>query len=342
MDWQSRIPDGVGDIEDTADGFEAKVSIPADEGGYIGRLCSGCGGKFRMLADEYAALPDTTRLTCPYCGRSGEPGDFMTKAQLERAEAALHAVAEQFMHQQIDDMLGRTFGRSRRLRPGESGVEITYPPAPRPPIRTLPEIVEERVLRTITCPNCGTHYAVYGASAFCPVCGPRAATDTVLEAIAAARGALALEDHLPVDQRDAARAAGVFDRLAADTVKNIVSLFEVFAREQFPARATNPAAALQGKGNIFQRLDDTAAQFKTHCGIDLPNIAGAQVWQDLRETFARRHVLVHRDGIVDQKFLNTVPTSGLAIGQRLVITRADAERALDDVETTIKALAAQP
>jgi hypothetical protein len=29
---------------------------------------------------------------------------------------------------------------------------------------------------------------------------------------------------------------------------------------------------------------------------------------------ARRHVLVHRDGIVDQRFLNTVPTSGLAIG----------------------------
>jgi hypothetical protein len=236
MDWQSRIPDGVGDIQDTSDGFEAKVSIPADEDGYIGRLCNGCGGKFRMVADEYAALPDITRLTCPYCGRDGEPSNFITPAQLERAEAAVHAVAEQFMHQQIDNILGRTFGPGRRLRPGESGVEITYTPAARPPIRTLPEIIEERVLRTITCPNCSTHYAVYGASAFCPVCGPRAATDTVLEAIAAARAALALEDHLPANQRDAARAAGVFDRLAADTVKNIVSLFEVS-----PASSSPPA-----------------------------------------------------------------------------------------------------
>lgn len=254
----------------------------------------------------------------------------------------MQAVGEQFLRQQLDDMLGRTFGRGRRLRPGESGVEITYTPAPRPRVRALPEIVEERVLRTIACPNCGTHYAVYGVSAFCPVCGPRPATDTVLEAIAAGRGALALQDHLPDDQRDAARAAGVFDRLAADTLKNIVSLFEVFAREQFTARATNPTAALQGKGNIFQRLDDTATLFNTHCGIDLPAILGAQVWQDLRETFARRHVLVHRDGIVDQTFLNAVPTSGLANGQRLVISRTDAERALDDVETTVKALAAQP
>jgi hypothetical protein len=97
-----------------------------------------------------------------------------------------------------------------------------------------------------------------------------------------------------------------------------------------------------GQGNVFQRLDDTATLFNTHCGIDLPTIARAPVWQDLRKTFARRHVLVHRDGIVDQKFLNAVPSSGLALGQRLVITRADAERALDDVEATVKALAAHP
>jgi hypothetical protein len=69
---------------------------------------------------------------------------------------------------------------------------------------------------------------------------------------------------------------------------------------------------------------------------------GMVLWQDLRETFARRHVLVHRDGIVDQKFLNAVPNSGLARGQRLTISRADAERALDDVEATVKTLAAQP
>ena len=73
MDWHSRLPDGIGDFQDTPDGFEAKVSMPADADGYIGRLCSGCGGKFRMRADEYAALPDTTRLTCPYCGRDGDP-----------------------------------------------------------------------------------------------------------------------------------------------------------------------------------------------------------------------------------------------------------------------------
>lgn len=147
-------------------------------------------------------------------------------------------------------------------------------------------------------------YAVYGTTAFCPVCGPRAAADTVLDSIAAGKRALALGDHLPAEERDAARAAGVFDRLAANTLKNVVTIFEVFAREQFNTRATSPPAL---KGNVFQRLDDTAQLFAAHCGIDLPTTAGLDVWRRLEEDFARRHVLIHCDGIVDAKFTRAVP-----------------------------------
>ncbi len=44
--------------------------------------------------------------------------------------------------------------------------------------------------------------------------------------------------------------------------------------------------------------------------------------------------------MVDAKFLATVSASSLQIGQRLVISRADAERALNDVETVVRKLAA--
>jgi hypothetical protein len=62
----------------------------------------------------------------------------------------------------------------------------------------------------------------------------------------------------------------------------------------------------------------------------------------LREDFARRHVPTHCDGIVEAKFLAVVPNSGLQVGQRLVISRQDAERALDDVESVVQTLAAMP
>ena len=126
------------------------------------------------------------------------------------------------------------------------------------------------------------------------------------------------------------------------TVKNIVGLFEVFARSQFEARAANPAAAVKSKGNVFQRLDDTNQLFSDHCSIDIPATVGHDVWQRLREDFGRRHVLTHCGGIVDDKFLAAVSNSGLVVGQRLMITRADADRALDDVEHVIRRLAALP
>jgi rubrerythrin len=343
VSWESHIPDGVSNVEKTPDGFTGTVSIHPDEDGYIGRRCDGCDGKFRMLVQEYNALPDDAELICPYCGNRAHHSEFMTVAQRERAYAAAEVIGSQYIQDMLDDIMGRTFGSRQSARSSSPfSVEFSYTPRPRPAPRPLPEVVEDRARRIIVCPGCGTHYAVYSTSAFCPVCGPRAAADTVLEQIAAGRAALAVEDHLPPAEADAARDAGVFEAMAANTLKSIVTLFEVFARDQFNARASNAAAAVKGKGNVFQRLDDTAQLFNDHCAIDLPAATGATVWQRLREDFARRHVLTHCDGIVDAKFLVVVTNTGLQVGQRLVISRQDAERALDDVENVVQTLAAMP
>jgi len=344
MSWESRVPDGVSDVQKTDDGFTGAVSIPPDEDGYIGRRCEGCDGKFRMLVTEYNALTEDAELTCPYCGNRAPRSEFVTAAQRDRAHAGAEAIGEQYVDDMLDDIFGRAFGGSRHTAPASSpfSVEFKYTPGPRPAPRPLPEVIEERARRIIVCPGCGTHYAVYSSSAFCPICGPRAAADAALEQIAAGRAAVAIEDQLPPAEAEAARDAGVFEGMAANTLKNIVTLFEVFARDQFNARASNAAAAVKKKGNVFQRLDDTAQLFNDHCGIDLPAAAGAAVWRRLREDFARRHVLTHCDGVVDAKFLAVVPNSGLQVGQRLVISRQDAERALDDVENVVQTLAAMP
>jgi hypothetical protein len=51
-------------------------------------------------------------------------------------------------------------------------------------------------------------------------------------------------------------------------------------------------------------------------------------------------VLTHNGGLVDQKFLDRVPGSGLTLGQRLVVRRPDAAQALDDLDTVVRALSA--
>lgn len=340
MSWEHRKPDGVGDIEYTDDGFTTGVSIPLDEDGFLGRECPTCEGPFKIHGDDYDALPADPVQTCPYCGHEQDHSSFLTRAQVERVDAAVNAIAEQYVHDALNQMLGKAFGGpKRRSRRGSFiSIETSYKPGSPPPIKTLPAIVEDQVRRIVKCSACGNRHAVFSASSFCPICGPRPAAETVLEALAAAREALAVEDRLGEDERETLRAAGVFERFAVDAIESTVSLFEMFARDQFTRRVPDAATHTAGKGNIFQRLDDTTELYVEHAGIDVVELAGAERWERLKRAFGRRHVLTHNGGIVDQKFLDRVPDSGLKLGQRLVIHRADAARALDDVEAVVRVI----
>lgn len=342
MSWQDLPrPDGVGDIIESDDGFEVSISIPIGEDGFFGRACPSCDAPFKMRSEEYEALPEEIELTCPYCGHRDEHSAFMTTAQRERVMAAAGGLVEQWAHGQVNDILGRTFGRRSSRSYGDSSVsfEWSYTPGAPPTVRQLPSVLEKQTRRVVECSTCGNHHAVYSASSFCPVCGPRPAGDKVLEAISAAREALAVEDRLAEEEREKLGAAGVFERFAVDAIESTVSLFEMFAREQFAQRASNCLEHARGMGNVFQRLDDTAALFANHADVQLVALAGEEHWQRLKRTFAERHVLTHNGGIVDDKFLGQVPDSGLRLGQRLVMRRADAALALEDLESVVRALA---
>jgi hypothetical protein len=346
MDWRDRLPKGIGEVQETDGGFTSSVSLPVGEDGFFGRSCPECETPFKMRADQYEALPEKVKLTCPYCGHEAEHSDFLTPDQRARATAAMEALAEQWAHQQLHHMLDGVFssGQRRTPRTRSAGfgvsVEMTYTPGSPPPLRALPEIIEARARRTIACQGCSNDYAVYGANAFCPVCGPRSALDTVRDAMSAARASLQLEDHLSEEERETLRASGVFERFAVDALSSTVTLFEVFSRDQFGQRVADAESLVRGKGSIFQRLDDTADLFLEHADLDLRALAGPQRWGRLRETFSRRHVLVHRHGLVDERFLDQLHGSGLRVGQRLVISRAQAEVALHDLEALITAMAA--
>ena len=121
MRWEDRLPEGVSDLEKSADSFSAKVTIPTDEEGFFGRNCPECERLFKLREDQWVALPDGTVTTCPYCGhQSADPGDFLTPQQHERAMSALMSVAEQYAHQTIRDVFRGL--ETPRLRPGQSGV----------------------------------------------------------------------------------------------------------------------------------------------------------------------------------------------------------------------------
>lgn len=292
-----------------------------------------------MKVEQWDALPDDTIVTCPYCGHQPtDLSEFMTPQQNQRVQSAMEALAEQYVHHTIQEAFSSfsTYGR----RPGRAGIEIKVSHDPPPPARSLVTYVEQQVRRTITCATCGTVYAVYGATAFCPTCGPRAAADTVLEAIERGRRSLGLEDVLPDEMREQARADGVFDKTAEDAIKEVVTLFEVFARDQFRVRVPRHEEIVkqQGRG-VFQRLENVDGLFEKHTGAAISSLVPTALWSRLQIVFQQRHVLVHKQGIVDEQYVQRVPFARHRAGQRLVLNRVDAEQALDALEAVVHALA---
>jgi hypothetical protein len=340
MSWDDRLPEGVGDVDWGDGSFTTSIDIPVDNDGFFGRECPSCERFFKMRVDQWEAIPDDAPITCPYCGEAPEDvSAFLTSDQSARVQAAAEAIAEQWAHKQLADMFRGL--EKRRLRPGEAGLEITLNTGSPPPVRSLHDYVEEQVRRTITCDGCGSVYAVYGASAFCPVCGPRPALANVLDAIARQRDALALEDRLPADLRVEAQDKGLFDKATEDAIKEAVTLVEVYARDQFTTRVPGHESVIRRAGGrgVFQRLAGLDDLFAAHASFRLSSLVTPERWKRLGVVFQQRHVLVHRQGIVDQDYVDRVPGSRWKVGQKLVVSPAEAEQALDDVEALVRVIA---
>jgi hypothetical protein len=180
---------------------------------------------------------------------------------------------------------------------------------------------------------------VYGAAAFCPFCGPRGDAAFVLEQIETARRTLSIEDALDDELRAELEAHGAFDALASNALEDVISLVETYLRAEFVRRVPNHAQILKGKGNVFQRLDEADTLFLDNAGEAPSSLLSEAAWMRLKVAVAKRHVIGHRGGEVDERYLENVPDATHKPGQRLLVSRAEAEQLLSDAESLVTALA---
>lgn len=321
-----RMPAGVEIVGETGNTVTLNIAIPADDTGYFGRKCPKCGRIFRMHVEDYEALPDHLRLTCPYCCIQEDHSEFMTKQQTDRVLAAAGEYAQQLVAGMLDDAFG-DMARSVNARGGAirmrySGGSRTHFPRP------LPAIVEEAPIRERTCTTCGNRYAIFGEHIACPVCGPLPPKVVAQDALEAQDAVLDIFDHIPAEVLQQLREAGAVERTAASSLGSVVSILETFLKQAFLHRVTGGDNLIAGKGNVFQRLDTAAQLYHDHCGIDLPAILGTADWHRLCLLYGIRHLVTHTNGVVDAKHMIRFPGHGVAVGQRVTLSFADAREAL--------------
>lgn len=321
--WQDKLPDEVELLADEGTSFRLKITMPTDDEGRIVVQCpTDPDHRFAIhLRFEGESADD---VYCVACGHRAGADAFLTDDTRRRIIEIAQATTTQQIAQQM-----RAMG-------------LDYRPAPMP--TTFYTYEQEKTRRTMQCGRCGESVAVFGPAFYCPGCGRLAPIDQFTEQIAIERRIVDGLATLPGDTYAQMEADGALTTIYEGSIKNTVTALEVFFKAVFEERAPNATAVLKAEkrsGNVFQRLSDVKDVYHTHLGIDLPHTL-ANHWSTLRDNMAARHVLTHNAGIVDQKYLDQIPTSPFRIGQRIVVNKAQVDALLDAAEAVGTLLAPKP
>ncbi|MBL8822280.1 MAG: hypothetical protein JNJ77_06790 [Planctomycetia bacterium] len=128
--------------------------------------------------------------------------------------------------------------------------------------------------------------------------------------------------------RDAASDA---ERLILENgLTKLVASFQRFAEATFQ-RLPNASGFKVGK-NLFQRLGDSSALWRDATGKGYEDILDTGEMADLVIFFQQRHLLSHKEGIVDQEYIDKSNDQTYSIGQKLVIKRTAVHRLADLLE----------
>lgn len=310
-----------------ADEYRMSVSMPVDDDGLIGRECPN-----EMCSPAYFKVKLGTGITegqadafCPYCRRSGEPGDFLTKAQIQYASNLVTREAQKG----VDRMIRKAFGigpsGKKKLGSGMFSMEMTYKPArlPNPP---LP--VEEVLRRDVICPSCGLEHAVFGLATWCPDCGADIFLTHLESEFDAIRKSLSV-----VDSRRAELGRRVAARDTENALEDVVSVFEATLKAitrrhllnvGFPAEQVADLFDRKIR-NQFQNPSTAASILAEHIGVSLFDGVSDEDKAFLTSAFEKRHPITHNLGVVDRKYLERAMTGDLE-GREIRLSSQEIER----------------
>jgi len=183
----------------------------------------------------------------------------------------------------------------------------------------------------LTCRSCGCRYASVGTAFFCPACGHNSAISMLKHSLAHFRqtvaGLTALRDALAASH-GADMAADTERRLVENALEDLVTTFQRFAEARSGTLSEGPKPRM----NLFQTVEEASTYWRTVSGRGYEDVLEAAELADFKRYVSQRHVLAHRDGIVDERYIASSGDNSYEVGQRLVVRGSDVTRLADLVE----------
>jgi hypothetical protein len=307
-------------------------SVPLDKKRFFDRQCPSaeCGGVFKVHFDDWEKKVTDKGVFCPFCRHEAKSDRWHTPEQAEYIQSV--AMAE--MTRMVQGALQRGVERSRptAMDAGlfQVGMSLSYSPGHVPAV--VPVTATDALRQDFTSEECGCRYASLGASFFCPACGHNSATssfDNTLETVRKTVGALETVRDTLEQTTNADTARDAVRQLLEDQFPRLVGAFERLNEALFDKL---PNVALHPKKGTFQRMDEASQLWLQASGKGYGDFLSGGELQRMKLWFQRRHVFSHRQGLIDQGYIDKSGDNSYAVGQRLVVREADVLELVDLME----------
>jgi uncharacterized Zn finger protein (UPF0148 family) len=314
--------DVICELRDLEHGVRVSIPISMDDEGYLDRRCPSldCGAEFKVLAEDWRNKVRDEVVYCPVCRFQAVSTEWNTPEQGQYIEK----VAGKYLHDRLNKAFSKSVKRFNRqqLKHGFIQMSMSYHPSPTPVL--LPAMAWDVMTQKSTCEVCGCRYSSIGAAFFCPSCGHNCAAttfdiaiDTVrrtIESLAVIRGAL-------TNATDNDTAENSIRQICENGLVKLVSAFQRFAETRF--EVLPKSSQFNPRQNVFQNLSESSELWHSATGSGYDDMLSSSEFNDLQRFFQQRHMLVHKEGIVDQAYIDRSGDRRYSIGQKLIIRGDD-------------------
>ena len=306
---------------------------PLDDDGYIDRECpaDGCKFAFKVHGEDWRAIVRDEEVFCPFCGHEADARKWWTTEQAENAKQQALAKLRGMVSEAVQKDAAN-FNR-RQPRGGFLTMSMKVKIGAREIVMPVDATAPMRL--QIKCETCACRHAVIGAAYFCPSCGHSAVDRVFLQSLGTIRSSLDALPSIRANITDPDVAENTARLVIEAGLQNIVTAFQRYAEVQFAKQSSPPKV----RRNAFQNLDEGSRLWKEAFRVDYATHLDEAGIAELNRLFQQRHLLAHKEGIVDESYVAKSADASYRAGQRLVVKEGAVRRGIELVKTLGLALA---
>ena len=273
---------------------EKKISIIPDTKGMIDRQCpkDECNSFFKVNSEDWKNIVKDEEVFCPFCRNSSKARDYLPNEQRTQVVSGIRSSIMNFWnygHPISDDLISLK---------SKDEFEIN-----------------------IRCEKCNVRFSVIGVAYFCPCCGHNSIERTAKEAIEKlilkaekfTEIQNALEQTLTKDD-----ATVIAKSIIENSLSDCIGTLQAFSETKYN-HLSNSIAPF----NAFQNVEKSNTLWTMLKGEGYETWLSKDELNSLLVYTQRRHLLEHKGGLVDIKYLQITHDKNYNQGDRLIVKPND-------------------